>query len=157
MPGVGIILPLTSPYWPLLGRGVPAKDCRLRNLSAGNEKRRRLLGTRVRAAKAPQIRVHRSGQDTGKHTGPLDTLLCRSSISLASWSSLARNVKERFYGKPDQASLLRVFLYSYFPTLVCLACQGIPGERIGYPFQYSWASLVDQMVKNPPAMQETWV
>ena len=26
------------------------------------------------------------------------------------------------------------------------------GEGIGYPFQYSWASLVDQTVKNPPAM-----
>ena len=32
-----------------------------------------------------------------------------------------------------------------------------PGEGIGYSFQYSWASLVVQMVKNPPAMQETWV
>ena len=32
-----------------------------------------------------------------------------------------------------------------------------PGEGIGYPFQYSWASLVAQMVKNPPAMWETWV
>ena len=31
------------------------------------------------------------------------------------------------------------------------------GEGIGYPFQYSWASLVAQMVKNPPEMQETWV
>ena len=31
------------------------------------------------------------------------------------------------------------------------------GEGIGYPFQYSGASLVAQMVKNPPAMQETWV
>ena len=29
------------------------------------------------------------------------------------------------------------------------------GEGIGYPFQYSWASLVVQLVKNPPAMQET--
>ena len=28
------------------------------------------------------------------------------------------------------------------------------GERIGYPLQYSWASLVAQLVKNPPAMQE---
>ena len=27
-----------------------------------------------------------------------------------------------------------------------------PGEVIGYPFQYSWASLVAQLVKNPPAM-----
>ena len=32
-----------------------------------------------------------------------------------------------------------------------------PGEGIGYPLQYSWASLLGQMVKNPPAMQETWV
>ena len=31
------------------------------------------------------------------------------------------------------------------------------GEEIGYPLQYSWASLVAQLVKNPPAMQETWV
>ena len=31
------------------------------------------------------------------------------------------------------------------------------GEGIGYPSQYSWASLVAQLVKNPPAMQETWV
>ena len=29
-------------------------------------------------------------------------------------------------------------------------------EGIGYPLQNSWASLVDQLVKNPPAMQETW-
>ena len=31
------------------------------------------------------------------------------------------------------------------------------GEGIGYPFQYCWASLVAQLVKNPPAMQKTWV
>ena len=31
------------------------------------------------------------------------------------------------------------------------------GEEIGYPFQYSWAFLVAQLVKNPPAVQETWV
>ena len=31
-----------------------------------------------------------------------------------------------------------------------------PGEGIGYSLQYSWASLVAQLVKNPPAMQETW-
>ena len=28
---------------------------------------------------------------------------------------------------------------------------------MGYPLQYSWASRVAQLVKNPPAMQETWV
>ena len=32
-----------------------------------------------------------------------------------------------------------------------------PRKGIGYPFQYSWASLVAQMVKNLPVMQETWV
>ena len=31
------------------------------------------------------------------------------------------------------------------------------GEGIGYPLQYSWASLMAQLVKNPPAMQGTWV
>ena len=32
-----------------------------------------------------------------------------------------------------------------------------PGDGIGYPLQYSWASLVTQTVKNPPAMRETWL
>ena len=32
-----------------------------------------------------------------------------------------------------------------------------PGEGIGYPLQYSWASLMAQTVKNLPAMWETWV
>ena len=31
------------------------------------------------------------------------------------------------------------------------------GEGIGYPLQYSWASLVAQTGKNLPAMQETQV
>ena len=32
-----------------------------------------------------------------------------------------------------------------------------PAEGKGYPLQYSWASRVAQLVKNPPAMRETWV
>ena len=32
-----------------------------------------------------------------------------------------------------------------------------PGEGIGYPLQCSWASLMAQLVKNAPAMWETWV
>ena len=31
-----------------------------------------------------------------------------------------------------------------------------PGEGISYPLQYSCASLVTQLVKNLPVMQETW-
>ena len=31
------------------------------------------------------------------------------------------------------------------------------GEGTGYSFQYSWTSLVAHLVKNPPAMRESWV
>ena len=31
------------------------------------------------------------------------------------------------------------------------------GEGIDYPLQYSWASLVAQLVKNPPAMWKIWI
>ena len=30
-------------------------------------------------------------------------------------------------------------------------------KGIGYPLEYSWASLVAQLIKNPRAIQETWV
>ena len=33
----------------------------------------------------------------------------------------------------------------------------ITGEGIGYLLQYSWASLVAQVIKNLPAIWETWV
>ena len=32
-----------------------------------------------------------------------------------------------------------------------------PGEGIGNPLPYSWASLMAQRVKNPPGVRETWV
>ena len=34
---------------------------------------------------------------------------------------------------------------------------GTPGEGLGCPLQYSWASLVAQTVKYLPEVQETWV
>ena len=34
---------------------------------------------------------------------------------------------------------------------------GSAGEGVGCPLQYSWASLVAQLVKNPPSVRETWV
>ena len=57
-------------------------------------------------------------------------------------------------GFPD-SSVGKVFAYnagdpSSFPELGRSA-----GEGIGYPLQYSWASLVAQLVKNLPAMWET--
>ena len=35
--------------------------------------------------------------------------------------------------------------------------EDIPGEGIDYPLQYSWASLMAQLVKNLPAIWEIWV
>ena len=32
-----------------------------------------------------------------------------------------------------------------------------PGEGIGHPLQFTWASLVTQTIKNLLAMRETWV
>ena len=31
------------------------------------------------------------------------------------------------------------------------------GQGIGYPLQYSWATLVALLVNNPPAMRESWI
>ena len=48
---------------------------------------------------------------------------------------------------------------------MCLQCRRpwfdswvgkFPGEGIGYPLQYSWASLVVKTLRNLPAMRETW-
>ena len=42
------------------------------------------------------------------------------------------------------------------PSLI-LGSERSTGEGIGYPLQYSWASLVAQLVKNLPTMRDTWV
>ena len=46
--------------------------------------------------------------------------------------------------------------YAEDPSSICGLGRS-PGEGIGYPLQYSWASLVAQLVRNLPAMWETWV
>ena len=63
---------------------------------------------------------------------------------------------------------LFALLYHFIFVMILSACNAgdpgsvpesgrSPGKGIGYPLQYSWASLVAQLVKNPPAMWETWV
>ena len=42
------------------------------------------------------------------------------------------------------------------PGSVLGSGRSFAGE-IGHPFQYFWASLVAQLVRNPSAMRETWV
>ena len=78
--------------------------------------------------------------------------------------------KSNYNRSPLKAALPLVF--SAWQSLTQLwqesACNAgdpssIPGsgrsaeEGIGYPFQYSWASLVAQLVKNLPIMREMWV
>ena len=72
-------------------------------------------------------------------------------------------------GYKSNPYLWQVLLYKGFPDSsvgqesACNAGEpgSIPGSeswrRIGYPLQYSWASLVAQLVKNLPITQETWV
>ena len=61
-----------------------------------------------------------------------------------------------FWGFPDSSvgkeSLCNVGDPSSIP-----GSERSPGEGIGHPLQYSWVPLVAQLVKNPPAMWETWV
>ena len=67
--------------------------------------------------------------------------------------------------EPKSATLLGFPGSSDGKESICSAGDpsSIPGlgrsstEGIGYPLQYSWASMVAQLVKNTPAMRETWV
>ena len=73
-----------------------------------------------------------------------------------------------------QASLLlTIYIYNMHEVLIAQSVKNPPamqetpglipgsgksdGEGIGYPLQYSWASLVAQLEKNLPATWETWV
>ena len=86
--------------------------------------------------------------------------------------------RKSFIGNDQRSLLFFHFKVILFPKTSLLSCQPLagkestcsagnsgsipgwvrfPGEGIGYPLKYSWASLVAQLVKNPPAIQETWV
>ena len=61
-----------------------------------------------------------------------------------------------FWGFPDSSVGKESACNAGYPGLIPGSGRST-GEGIGYPLQYSWASLVAQLVKNLPAMQETWV
>ena len=55
---------------------------------------------------------------------------------------------------------VRAHLVAQLCLILCNLNPGLgksAGEGIGYPLQYSWASLMAQLVVNQPAMRETWV
>ena len=88
---------------------------------------------------------------------------CNSFIFIAFWSTLIWMCLVTFYGV--------IWLGKGFPgssagrESTCSArdpgsipgLRRSPGDGIGHPLWYSWASLVTQTVKNPPAVWETWV
>ena len=58
-------------------------------------------------------------------------------------------------GFPDSSVGKESICHSGDPSLIPVSGSS-SGEVIGFPFQYSLASLVAQLVKNLPAMRETW-
>jgi len=75
---------------------------------------------------------------------------------MASLLSFIKSIFEGFQGFPDSSVGKEYTCSAGDPGLIPRSGRS-PGEGIGYPLQYSWASLVAQLVKNQPAMQEIWV
>ena len=71
-------------------------------------------------------------------------------------SSIVCGLGALFWGFPD-SSVGKESAYNAGDSSLIPRLGRSPGEAICYPLQYSWASLVAQLVKYRPAMQETWV
>ncbi|KAB0342111.1 hypothetical protein FD754_019037 [Muntiacus muntjak] len=78
-----------------------------------------------------------------------------SSWTLEYWSGLHALLQGIFLTQESNPGLPHCRQTLYYPDWIP-GSRRSPGEGIGYPLQYSWASLVAQLVKNLPATQETW-
>ena len=81
------------------------------------------------------------------------------AVSYSRGSSQLRDqihVSYVFWGFPDSSVGKESACKAGDPSLISGLGRS-PGEGIVHPLQYSWASLVAQQVRNPPAMRETWV
>ena len=97
----------------------------------------------------------RNKRDGTKSADPAeDKLLCGPGVrkSLEAWVSIKIWEKRMECGSAGKESACN----AGDPDSIAGSGRS-PGEGIGYPLQYSRASLVAQMVKNSSAMQETWV
>ena len=74
-----------------------------------------------------------------------------SSVGKQSACDAMQELSVRFLGREDPLEKGEA------PHSSILGLGRSTGEGTGSPFQYSWASLVAQLVKNLPAMRETWV
>ena len=68
-------------------------------------------------------------------------------------SYIEKNVK---YGFPSSSAGKESTCNAGDPSMIPGSGRST-GEGIGYPLQYSWRFLVAQLIKNLPAMWETWV
>ena len=80
-------------------------------------------------------------------------LLCTQCLSL---NSLIEPVALRIKGFPGSSAGKEFTCNAGNPSLIPGSGR-YPGERIGFPFQFSWASLVAQRLKHLPGMLETRV
>ena len=95
---------------------------------------------------SPGDLLHEAGGGGDGQT-PHPSLACAPSAPLRSTPGIYHLIAHMVKNPPTmQATLVRF-----------LGWEDSPGDGLGYPLQYSWASLVAQLVKNPPAMWETCV
>ena len=99
-------------------------------------------------------------QGLGSLVGCLSMGLHRVGHDWSDLGAAAAQYRLQFYGFWQMHSHMFSYAVPYRkagdPSLIP-GSKYSPGEWIGYPLQYSWASLVIPMVMNLPAMQETWV
>ena len=113
-----------------------------------------------------------SGRSPGEGNGnPLQYSCLENPMDGRAWQAIVHQVTKSWTLLRDFTSLHFTSLHFMLPgssagkASTCNAgypssissLGSFPGEGIVYPLQYSWASLVAQMVKNLPAMWETWV
>ena len=85
---------------------------------------------------------------------PTSTTLIRSRLLIKKGSSLEQDTWENAH---ICKLTFRLTLCNAGDPGSILELGRSAGEGIGYPLQCSWASLMTQLVKNPPAKRDTWV
>ena len=106
--------------------------------------------------------IPRSGRSPGAGNGsPLWYSCLKNSMEMglvgcSLWGHKELDTTERLMGFPGSSADKESTCNSRDPGSIP-GSGSSPGAGTSYPFPYSWASLVAQTVKNPPAMQETRV
>ena len=90
-----------------------------------------------------------------QYSGLENSMDCIVHRVAKSWTRMS-DFHVPFSGSPDSSGGKEFTCKAGDPGLIPGSGRSA-GEGIGYPLQYCWASLVAQLVKNPPAVLETWV